>query len=47
MHFHATLHPGGIHGLAIRLLWPWYRRRARVFLETFGASVEGRVDVRD
>ncbi len=47
VHFHATLHPGGIHGLALRLLWPWYRRRARAFLETFGASVEGRGDVRD
>lgn len=42
MRFHATLHPAGTHGLALRLLWPWYRRQVRVFLETFRAGVEGR-----
>ena len=40
MRFHATLQPAGVHGLALRLLWPWYRRQVRVFLETFRDSVE-------
>ena len=42
MRFHATLHPAGLHGLALRLLWPWYRRQVRAFLESFRESVEGR-----
>ena len=44
MRFHATLHPSGIHGLALRLLWPWYRRQVRRFLEDFRASVESGSD---
>ena len=40
LRFHATLHPSGIHGLALRLLWPWYRRQVRRFLESFRQRVE-------
>ncbi len=41
MRFHATLHPAGIHGLALRLSWPWYRRQVREFLESFRETVQG------
>jgi uncharacterized protein YndB with AHSA1/START domain len=47
VHFHATLHPSGIHGLALRLLWPWYLRQVRTFLETFRASLEGTLPSHD
>jgi len=40
MRFHCTLHPSGLHALVLRLLWPWYRRQARVFLEAFRADLE-------
>ena len=47
LRFHATLHPSGPAGLALRLLWPWYRRQARRFLETFRDSVEAGAGSRD
>jgi uncharacterized protein YndB with AHSA1/START domain len=40
MRFHATLHPSGLHGLALRALWPWYERQVRAFLDDFRASLE-------
>jgi uncharacterized protein YndB with AHSA1/START domain len=47
LRFHATLQPSGIHGLALRLLWPWYRRKVRRFLESFRRSVESGAGVAD
>jgi uncharacterized protein YndB with AHSA1/START domain len=39
LRFHGTLHPSGMHGFVLRLLWPWYRRQARAFLDAFGADL--------